>query len=167
MSEREEQVRQWRKHKHRGGLLPESCPNHVSCGTCGGIGAVADESVWCGLVVHVCGDCSGMGYVQPRLGVVEVFFDYGTFPVWFTSAPGGLRGTEFPFSREEFAEAETMFWNLEDLYEAQFINNEIEFSYRGFPDAKSEAAFKDLYRQAVDALDDLCKGRYFLLADEL
>ena len=79
---------------------------------------------------------------------IRVMLDYGCYPVWLYSEDGLVIDTLLP---EELrgTELDAKFDDLQERYEALFINNSKEFPYRGFNSPEEKERFLSDWELAV------------------
>ncbi|MBP3837168.1 MAG: hypothetical protein J6E31_08750 [Pyramidobacter sp.] len=83
---------------------------------------------------------------------IRVFFDYGCLPVWHYNTEDSLGVPELPEKRKHAEELQNIFEEIEERYEALFINTPQEFTYRGFQSEKARQEFHKLYKRGIELL---------------
>lgn len=92
---------------------------------------------------------------------IRVMLDYGYYPVWLydedddiidTLLPEELRGTDLDATYDD----------LQARYEALFVNNEKEFTYKGFSSPEEKAKYLSDWQTAYDELEAIVNGKYAL-----
>lgn len=96
---------------------------------------------------------------------IRLLLEYHTYPVWLYAEDGGVIDTLLPEELRDNVELEAMFDDIQDRYDALFIDDAHEFSYIGFetPEAK-KAFFYDL-EKAVEKLKKELNGKYEIVDD--
>ena len=91
---------------------------------------------------------------------IRVMLEYGCYPVWLYDEAGDIIDTLLPEELQSNIELDHKFDDLQDRYEALFINTEKEFSYLGFASQEEKEHFLADWQQAVDELIVAVNGKY-------
>ena len=86
--------------------------------------------------------------------------EYGCYPVWLIDEHGGIVDTCLPDELQADSELNAGFNEIQDRYEALFINNEREFSYIGFSSPADKARFIREWNALVEEITRKTGGRY-------
>ena len=97
---------------------------------------------------------------------IRVMLDYGCYPIWLYNEDGDLIDTLLPDELRENKELDLKFDNLQERYEALFINNSREFSFVGFKTEEEKKKFISDWKQAIHDLENATTGKYEII-DEL
>ena len=92
--------------------------------------------------------------------------DYGCYPVWLYDEDGDLIDTLLPEEIRSNEDLDLKFTNLQERYEALFINNPKEFSYIGFKDEYEKEKFLSDWKEAVEELK-ICTNGIYEISDEI
>lgn len=96
---------------------------------------------------------------------ITFMLEYGCIPIWIHSESGELLCVGLPenlANHKDLAELLEEIWKEHD---ALFINNSVEFSYRGFLNKEDEKRFNQKVFQAIDMLKEAAKGKYEVEVD--
>lgn len=91
---------------------------------------------------------------------IKIMLEYGCYPVWVYGPDGLVEDNALP---KEFADdvgLDGKFQELQDQFDATFINAADAFEHKGFSSQNEEEVF---YRDLQNAVEDLkrkCLGRY-------
>ena len=91
---------------------------------------------------------------------IRVMLDYGCFPVWLYDEEDDVIDTLLPDELRQNAELDAKFDDLQARYEALFINDGKEFSYKGFKSDEEKQKFLEDWQIAVDELIAAIDGKY-------
>lgn len=91
---------------------------------------------------------------------IRVMLDYGCFPVWLYDEEDDVIDTLLPDELRQNAELDAKFDDLQARYEALFINDGKEFSYKGFKSDEEKRKFLEDWQIAVDELVAAIDGKY-------
>lgn len=94
------------------------------------------------------------------LSKIRVMLEYGCYPVWLYDEDGDIIDTLLPEELRSNIELDRKFDDLQDRYEALFINTDKEFSYKGFASQEEKELFLADWQQAVDELIKAVNGKY-------
>ena len=90
---------------------------------------------------------------------IRVMLDYGCYPVWLYDENDLVIDTLLPENLRD-TELDAKFDDLQARYDALFINNEKEFSYRGFSSPEEKERFLADWEAAYDELERAIDGKY-------
>ena len=91
---------------------------------------------------------------------IRVMLDYGCYPVWLYDEEDEIIDTLLPNELRSNTELDLKFDDLQKRYEELFVNNEKEFSYKGFSTPEEQAKFLSDWDQAVNELMIAVGGKY-------
>ena len=91
---------------------------------------------------------------------IRVMLDYGCYPVWLYDQNDDVIDTLLPEEIRSNTELDAKFDDLEVRYEALFINDGKEFSFRGFASEEEKQRFFRDWQIAFDELVEALHGRY-------
>jgi hypothetical protein len=96
---------------------------------------------------------------------LRLMLEYGCYPVWLYNEEGFVVDTLLPKELRNDHELDAKFTDLQERYEALFINNEHVFDYVGFRTEADKAAFLADWEKAVKELTEKAKGKYEIVND--
>lgn len=96
---------------------------------------------------------------------IRLLLEYGCYPVWLYDEEGGVIDTRLPDELRNDTELDAKLTELQERYEALFVNNEIEFSYIGFKSSDEETAFNTDMLNAIRELKEKLDGKYEIVDD--
>lgn len=96
---------------------------------------------------------------------IRLLLEYGCYPVWLYDEEGGVIDTRLPDELRNDTELDAKLTELQERYEALFVNNEIEFSYIGFKSSDEETAFNTDMLNAIRELKEKLGGKYEIVDD--
>lgn len=91
---------------------------------------------------------------------IRVMLDYGCYPVWLYDEEDDIIDTALPEELRSNTELDAKFDELQARYEALFINNEKEFSFKGFTSTEEKQKFLQDWQAAFDELAAALNGKY-------
>ncbi len=91
---------------------------------------------------------------------IRLMLDYGCYPVWLYDEEGGIIDTLLPEELRSNTELDSRFDDLQERYEALFINNEKEFAFKGFSSPEERSKFLLDWQTAVEELVAAVDGKY-------
>jgi hypothetical protein len=91
---------------------------------------------------------------------IRVMLDYGCYPVWLYDEKDNLIDTLLPEELRSNKELDSKFDDLQSRYEALFVNNEKEFSFKGFSSEHEKEKFFIDWQNAVNELISSVNGKY-------
>lgn len=97
-----------------------------------------------------------------KIDTIKIMFDYGAYPIW-CYCKNEIIENNFPKEFENNKELWDIFDELEKRYRDLFINNSVEFSYKGFSNDEERIKFKELYNKGKELLTKLCKDKYIVI----
>lgn len=86
-------------------------------------------------------------------------FDYGAYPIWY-KYDNGVYENGFPNELKNADELHRIFNEINDKYTTLFINDDFEFSYRGFSTENERERFMSLLSQGIGQLKNLCGSNF-------
>lgn len=96
---------------------------------------------------------------------IRLLLEYGCYPVWLYDEEGGVIDTRLPDELRNDTELDAKLTELQERYEALFVNNEKEFSYSGFKSSDEETAFNTDMLNAIRELKEKLDGKYEIVDD--
>lgn len=72
---------------------------------------------------------------------IKLMLEYGCYPMWVYSEAGELLCNDLIDALKGAAEIEALLDEMQDAYDALFINDAVQFAYKGFETAEAKAAF--------------------------
>ena len=96
---------------------------------------------------------------------IRLLLEYGAYPVWLYDYEGGVIDTLLPEELRDNDELNLMFDDIQDRYNALFIANEHEFSYKGFASLEQKEQFLNDLNIARDKFVSACEGKYDIIND--
>lgn len=100
-----------------------------------------------------------------KIKYIRLLLEWGTYPVWLYDDEGGVIDTVLPEELQGNAELEAIFDDLQDRYDALFIADEHEFSYKGFASQEEKERFLKDLDIARDKFISACEGKYDIIND--
>lgn len=95
---------------------------------------------------------------------IRFMLEYGCSPIWVYDN-NSLIGVGLPDDLFD-NELSTLLNSISVEYDKLFINNSLEFTYKGFLSALEEKLFNEKLRKAISILEEMCKDRYSLEIDD-
>ena len=96
---------------------------------------------------------------------LRLMLEYGCYPVWLYDEEGFVEDTLLPEELRNDRELDARFTDLQDRYDALFINDEHVFDYIGFKTEAEKAEFLADWQEAVKELKEKAKGKYEIVDD--
>ena len=100
-----------------------------------------------------------------KIKYIRLLLEWGAYPVWLYDDEGGVIDTVLPEELKDNTELEAMFDDLQDRYDALFISDEHEFSYKGFASQEEKERFLKDLDIARDKFISACEGKYDIVND--
>ena len=91
--------------------------------------------------------------------------EYGCYPVWLIDEHGCIVDTRLPDELRSDSELDAGFNEIQDRYEALFINDGREFSYIGFSSPAEKERFLRDWHMLVEEITRKTGGRYEIVDD--
>ena len=91
--------------------------------------------------------------------------EYGCIPIWVENEIGELIDVGLPEDLMSNIELKSLLEEIATEYDSLFINNSIEFSYRGFLSEEDEKNFDQKVHNAIKMLMNVAKGKYNVKVD--
>lgn len=91
---------------------------------------------------------------------ITFMLEYGCIPIWVNSESGELLCVGLPEDLEKHTELAELLEEICNEHDELFINNFVEFSYRGFLTKEDEKRFDQKVFRAIDMLKEVAKGKY-------
>lgn len=96
---------------------------------------------------------------------LRLMLDYHCYPVWLYDENGNIVDTLLPEELRSDTELDAKFDNLQERFDALFIDNEHEFSFKGFQTEEEKQHFLKDWQDAVSDLINKVAGRYEVVDD--
>ena len=96
---------------------------------------------------------------------LRLMLDYHCYPVWLYDESGNIIDTLLPEELRSDTELDAKFDNLQERFDALFIDNEHEFSFKGFQTEEEKQRFLRDWQSAVSDLRSKVAGRYEIVDD--
>lgn len=93
---------------------------------------------------------------------IRLLLDYGCYPVWLYDENDNIIDTLLPEEMRSDTELEAKFDNLQERYNALFIDNPHEFSFVGFKNNEERKKFFTDWNATVHDFITKLNGRYFV-----
>lgn len=91
--------------------------------------------------------------------------EYGCIPIWIHDGDE-LIGIGLPADLSCNKELSKLLNEISSEYDNLYINNSIEFSYKGFSNNAEENAFNDKVKRAISILESIVSNKYIIEIDE-
>ncbi len=98
---------------------------------------------------------------------LRYFFEYGSYPVWTYDEDGALIDNDLPEELRGCRELDDLLMSCAEKYDALFVNNPVQFHYRGFQTAEEEQAFDAAALKALQMLKKHAGNKYEIVNDIL
>ena len=96
---------------------------------------------------------------------LRLMLDYHCYPVWLYDESGNIIDTLLPEELRSDTELDAKFDNLQERFDALFIDNEHEFSFKGFQTEEEKQQFLKDWQSAVSDLRIKVAGKYEIVDD--
>ncbi len=96
---------------------------------------------------------------------LRLLLGYRCWPVWLYDENGDLVDTLLPEELRSDKELDARFDQLQERFDALFVDNGREFSFRGFQTEEEKQRFLADWRSAVSALRRRAAGKYEVVDD--
>lgn len=96
---------------------------------------------------------------------LRLMLDYHCYPVWLYDENGSIVDTLLPEELRSDTELDAKFDDLQERFDALFIDNEHEFSFKGFKTEEEKQQFLKDWQSAVSDLRNKVAGRYEVVDD--
>ena len=97
---------------------------------------------------------------------LRLLLDYSCWPVCLYEDSGDIVDTLLPDDlKDSHPELESLFNNLQDRYDALFLDTPREFSWIGFQSQEDEEQFRGDWYKAVAQLKEAAAGKYTVVDD--
>ena len=88
------------------------------------------------------------------LKYIRVFPEYGAYPVWLYDEDGDVIDTLLPEELRSDTFLDSLFDDLQERYNALFVDNKREFSFRGFSSEEERDKYIQDWNKAVTLLKE-------------
>lgn len=96
---------------------------------------------------------------------LRLMLEYHCYPVWLYDENGEVVDTLLPEELRSDLELDSKFDALQARYDALFIDNEHEFSYKGFRSDEEKEDFLNKWNEAIEELAAKVNGKYLIVDD--
>jgi hypothetical protein len=93
---------------------------------------------------------------------IKIKFEYQCFPIWLYDNNNNLIDNELPSNLVGDAVIDTLFVNLQEVFDSLFINDGIEFKYVGFIQENLKHEFIQQLDNAIIILKERIGNRYII-----
>ncbi|MDE6657644.1 MAG: hypothetical protein K2J88_03560, partial [Oscillospiraceae bacterium] len=90
---------------------------------------------------------------------------YNCSPIWVLNGDA-LIDVGLPEDLLQYQESARLLDEISTEYDSLFVNNEIEFAYKGFSSKEEEIAFDKKIRKAINLLKKVAGEKYMIQVDE-
>ena len=97
---------------------------------------------------------------------IRVMLDYRCYPVWLYDEEGDIIDTLLPEELRDDVDLDSKFDNLQDRYDALFIDDGKRFEYIGFESEAEKESFLHDWKLAVSELIQKTGSKYIII-DEI
>ena len=91
--------------------------------------------------------------------------DYHCYPVWLYDENGDIVDTLLPDELRTDTALDAKFDDLQERFDALYIDNEHEFSFRGFQTKEEKERFLSDWQSAILELKEKTNGKYEIVDD--
>lgn len=91
---------------------------------------------------------------------IKVALEYKSFPIWVYDENETFLDNDSPELLLKDKRSDDKLVNLQATYDALFIDNSIEFEYKGFQSQDEKSKFEEDIREIIEIIDKDVKGRY-------
>ena len=96
---------------------------------------------------------------------LRLMLDYKCYPVWLYDEKGSIVENMLPDELQSDHKLDAAFDDLQARYDALFVDNDREFSYKGFPSKEDQSSFLADWHHVAEALKRKVAGRYRVIDD--
>ncbi|TRW22702.1 hypothetical protein FL857_11025 [Criibacterium bergeronii] len=86
------------------------------------------------------------------MGKIKIYLDYHCYPVWVYNEKGELIDNNLPEELINDKEVDEAFTRIQDIYDNLFIDNSIEFGYKGFSREDEKEDFLKMIENAINII---------------
>lgn len=96
---------------------------------------------------------------------LRLLLEYHCYPVWLYDEDGDVVDTLLPEELRTDLALDKKFDDIQDRYDALFIDTPKEFAYVGFKNEEDKSKFIVDLQETIDELICKCNGRYLIQND--
>jgi hypothetical protein len=98
---------------------------------------------------------------------IRLILEYHCYPVWLYDENDDVIDTLLPDELRSDFELDAKFDDLQERYDALFINNSHEFSYVGFKNDDERNKYMEDWKTAINELKTKINGKYSIIVDDI
>lgn len=98
---------------------------------------------------------------------IRLILEYHCYPVWLYDENDDVIDTLLPEELRSDFELDAKFDDLQERYDALFIDNSHEFSYVGFKNDDERNKYMEDWKTAVNELKTKINGKYSIIVDDI
>jgi hypothetical protein len=98
---------------------------------------------------------------------IRLMLEYHCYPVWLYDENDDVIDTLLPDELRSDFELDAKFDDLQERYDALFINNSHEFSYVGFKNDDERNKYMEDWKTAINELKTKINGKYSIIVDDI
>ena len=91
---------------------------------------------------------------------IKISLEYGAFPIWFYDESGNLIDNVSPEELRNNKQIDDRLLELQKEYEALFINNKVEFTYKDFQDEEAKYEFQQKVDSIISEITNFVNNNY-------
>lgn len=91
---------------------------------------------------------------------IKLMLEYGCYPMWVYSEEGELLCNDLIGALKRAADIEVLLDEIQVAYDALFINDAVQFAYKGFETSEAKAAFLRKVSRVVQLLEETIGDAY-------
>lgn len=91
---------------------------------------------------------------------LKIALEYKAFPIWVYDENGIFLDNDSPELLLKDKKLDDKLVNLQATYDALFIENSIEFGYKGFQSQDEKSKFEEDIREIIEIIAKDVKGKY-------
>ena len=103
---------------------------------------------------------------EEEMQIIKFMLEYGSFPIWTYNESNELIENDFPEQLSNNKELDTLFTDIQNVYDSLFQNDKQEFKYIGFPDQSKKSNFINKIHIAIKKIESALSSDCKLLVDE-
>lgn len=96
---------------------------------------------------------------------IMFLLEYKCLPIWVYNKENELLCVELPDDMKDNVELDGLIKEIAEEYDSLFINNSVEFSFKGFASEEDEKRFDQKVHMAIDLLMREAKGKYDVVVE--
>ncbi len=98
---------------------------------------------------------------------IRLMLEYHCYPVWLYDENDDVIDTLLPDELRSDFELDAKFDDLQERYDALFIDNSHEFSYVGFKNDDERNKYMEDWKTAINELKTKINGKYSIIVDDI